>query len=363
MPREPRPAPALIASVLLVAAACSREPDPRAGAPSGAPRAAVLDPAPPPLPGPAGMVWIPGGEFRMGSDHGHGDERPEHAVRLRGFWMDSHEVTNARFGAFVEATGYVTTAEREPTNAELGLPEDAFVPPENRVPGSLVLNPPAPGQQVTSAYQWWRWQPGASWRHPEGPASDLAGRAEHPVVHVSHDDARAFAAWEEKRLPTEAEWERAARGGVDGGAWMWGEEENPGGRWLANVWQGDFPRSNGVQDGFAGTAPVGSFAPNAFGLYDMAGNVWEWCADWYRPDAYALAAAAGEPLHDPAGPDTSFDPDEPGVAKRVTRGGSFLCSKSYCVGYRPSARMKTSPDTSLVHTGFRCVRDAEGGSR
>jgi formylglycine-generating enzyme required for sulfatase activity len=309
------------------------------------------------------MVWIPGGTFLMGSDLGHPDERPEHRVELSGFWMDAHEVTNAEFRAFVEATGHVTTAERVPTNAELGLPEDAFVPPETRVPGSLVLNPPALGVEVTSAYQWWRWQPGADWRHPQGPSSDLAGRDAHPVVHVSHDDARAYAAWAQKRLPTEAEWERAARGGVDGAAWMWGEEEVPGERWPANVWQGDFPRKDLAQDGFSGTAPVGSFAPNAFGLYDMAGNVWEWCADWYRPDAYALSSAGGAVPRDPGGPDSSLDPDEPGVAKRVTRGGSFLCSHSYCVGYRPSARMKTSPDTSLVHTGFRCVRDAERAQR
>jgi formylglycine-generating enzyme len=334
----------LTRAALLLAPACG------GSATGGEAAAAPAGDAPP------GMVWIPGGEFRMGSEQGLLDERPEHRVRVRGFWMDAREVTNAGFRAFVQATGHVTTAERAPTNAELGLPPDAFVPPENRVPGSLVLNPPPPGVEPASAYEWWRWQPGADWRHPEGPSSDLAGRDAHPVVHVSFDDARAYAAWAGKRLPTEAEWERAARGGEDGRAFAWGEEEAPGGRWLANVWQGDFPRTNDVVDGFPGTAPVGSFPPNDYGLYDMAGNVWEWCSDWYRPDTYGLRA--GGAVLDPSGPTSSLDPDEPDVAKRVTRGGSFLCSNCYCTGYRPSARMKTSPDTSLVHTGFRCVRDA-----
>jgi formylglycine-generating enzyme required for sulfatase activity len=311
-----------------------------------------------PEPAPAGMVWIPPGEFTMGDERGLADERPAHRVRLHGFWLDAHEVTNADFEAFVAATGHLTTAEREATNAELGLAADVYVPPENRVPGSLVLDPPEPGERVTSAYQWWRWQPGANWRHPEGPGSNLAGRERHPVVHVSHDDAVAFAAWAKKRLPTEAEWERAARGGAEGLAFVWGDSEAPEGRWLANVWQGPFPSRDEVLDGFSALAPVGSFPPNGFGLYDMAGNAWEWCADWYRPDVYAARASAL--VVDPEGPMDSFDPDEPGVKKRVTRGGSFLCSKSYCAGYRPSARMKSSPDTGLMHTGFRCARDAQG---
>jgi len=305
--------------------------------------------------GPAGMVWIPPGRFTMGDDRGMPDERPAHAVELDGFWMDAHEVTNAEFQAFVDATGYVTTAERAPTAEELGLPPGTELPPESQIPGSLVLNPPKPGESARGPYQWWRWQPGASWRAPEGPDSSIAGRLDHPVVHVSWDDANAYAAWAGKRLPTEAEWERASRGGAEGKTYIWGDEKVPGGIWRGNVWQGPFPYENELADGFAGTSPVGSFEPNAYGLFDMGGNVWEWCSDWYRPDAYALPEATRP---NPAGPAESFDPDEPGIAKRVTRGGSFLCSDSYCVGYRPSARMKTSPDTGLVHTGFRLVSDA-----
>jgi formylglycine-generating enzyme required for sulfatase activity len=310
---------------------------------------------------PSGMAWIPPGEFTLGSDDGLPDERPAHRVRLKGFWIDAHEVTNAEFAAFVDETGYVTTAERVPTAAELGLPPDAELPADALVPGSLVLNTPGPDATVDGPYEWWRWQPGASWRHPEGREANILGRLDHPVVHVSWDDARAFAEWAGKRLPTEAEWERAARGGVDGRAYVWGDEQIPGGIWRGNVWQGRFPVENKLADGFAGTAPVGSFEPNAYGLFDMGGNVWEWCADWYRPDAYEADADAI--ATDPTGPTASWDPAEPDLPKRVTRGGSFLCSDSYCLGYRPSARMKTSPDTGLMHTGFRCVSDAPAPRR
>jgi len=304
-----------------------------------------------------GMVWIPGGSFAMGSALRGSlpDEQPVKSVRVSGFWMDATEVTNAQFAAFVAATGYRTTAE-SPVDAEAlraAMPPDAPAPdPALLVPGSLVFVAPPEGERSF----WWEYRPGADWRHPEGPQSSLDGRDDHPVVHVSWDDANAYAAWAGKRLPTEAEWERAARGGLDAAPFVWGDEKLPGGAHRANIWQGRFPWNDDQADGFHGTAPTGSFAANGYGLYDMAGNVWEWCADWYRSDAYALRE---DGARDPQGPADSFDPQEPWAAKRVTRGGSFLCSDVYCIGYRPSARMKTTPDTSLQHTGFRCVKDAE----
>ncbi|MEM7199758.1 MAG: formylglycine-generating enzyme family protein [Planctomycetota bacterium] len=302
--------------------------------------------------GPAGvagaedMVWIAGGTFQMGSTEGFADEQPVHEVALDGFWIDVHEVTNAQFGAFVAATGYVTVAERQPTAAD--FPGAAA---EDLVPGSLVFRAPDHAVSLADFAQWWHWEPGACWRHPEGPDSDLDGRAQHPVVHVCWEDADAYAQWAGKRLPTEAEWEYAARGGLDAAAYCWGAERVPNGVWHTNIWQGKFPTANDATDGYVRTAPVGSFPPNGYGLHDMSGNVWEWCADWYRPDYYAKSVGANPP-----GPDQSFDPMEPGMPKRVTRGGSFLCSDVYCTGYRPSARMKTSPDTGLCHTGFRCVK-------
>lgn len=283
---------------------------------------------------PAGMVWIPGGTFAMGSEHGAPDERPVRPVRVGGFWMDATEVTNAQFAAFVHATGYVTAAERATADAPAG----ALVFVGAGADGSRVLEN-------------WEFRAGADWGHPEGPGSGLDGRWDHPVVHVSWDDAAAYARWAGKSLPTEAEWEFAARGGLEGVDYPWGAERTPQGAWRHNVWQGDFPRRNLRRDGHAATAPVRSFPPNAYGLYEISGNVWEWCADWYRPDAYASAAA-----DDPQGPASSFDPQEPEIHKRVLRGGSFLCSEQYCTGYRVSARMKSAPDTGLCHTGFRCVR-------
>jgi formylglycine-generating enzyme required for sulfatase activity len=297
-------------------------------------------------PAPDGMVWIPGGTFLMGNEHGAPDERPVHEVTVSGFWMDRTEVTNAQFRRFVEATGYVTIAERTPRAADFpGAPADKLVP------GSLVFREPPGPVAREEWWTWWEYLAGACWRHPEGPGSDLAGRDDHPVVHVCWDDAVAYAQWAGKRLPTEAEWEWAARGGLAQKAYVWGDEQVPEGKWRANIWQGRFPRENTKDDGFVRAAPVGSFPPNGFGLLDMSGNVWEWCADWYRPDTYATS-----PARDPRGPESSFDPQEPDIAKRVNRGGSFLCSDSYCIGYRPSARMKSSPDTGLCHTGFRCVR-------
>ncbi len=293
-----------------------------------------------------GMVWITPGKFWMGSDEGQEDERPAHSVALDGFWMDRTEVTNEEFSRFTRATGYVTVAERTPTAKD--YPD---VPPHRLVAGSVVFSPPPDVTSFENPYLWWEYRPGANWRHPEGPGSDLKGRDKHPVVHICWEDARAYAQWAGKRLPTEAEWEYAARGGLDREPFCWGSELAPENQWRANIWQGRFPNENTLGDGFRATSPVASYPPNGYGLYDMSGNVWEWCQDWYLPDYYCSS-----PARNPRGPDTSFDPNEPGVAKRVQRGGSFLCSEIYCVGYRPSARMKAPPDTGLSHSGFRCVR-------
>ena len=294
------------------------------------------------------MVLIPAGKFWMGSDTGPPDARPQHRVRLDGFWMDQHEVTNEQFARFVAATGYVTIAERPPAAKDF-----PGVPPEQLVAGSIVFTPPPGDVSLDQPLSWWRYVPGANWRHPEGPSSSIDGKARHPVVDVSWYDAVAYCKWAGKRLPTEAEWEYAARGGLDRKEYVWGDEQTPAGKHLANTWQGRFPRENTKEDGYIGTAPVDSFPPNGYRLYDMAGNAWEWCADWYRPDYYGQS-----PGVNPQGPDNSYDPDEPGVPKRVERGGSYLCTDLYCGSFRPSSRMKTSPDSSLCHTGFRCVISA-----
>jgi formylglycine-generating enzyme required for sulfatase activity len=296
---------------------------------------------------PEGMVWVPGGSFRMGDEDARfPDAQPVHLVHVDGFWMDKTEVTNAQFVRFVEATGYQTVAERKPD------PKDfPGAPPENLVPGSIVFTPPKAEVSLENHYVWWRYVPGACWRHPEGPGSDLKGRENHPVVHVCWEDAAAYAKWAGKRLPTEAQWEYAARGGLERKPYGWGDELLPGGKWQANIWQGRFPVENTLADGYRTTAPVGSFPPNGYGLYDMAGNVWEWCADWYRPDYYKIS-----PQRNPLGPDSSHDPAEPGIPKRVQRGGSFLCSDLYCVRYRPGTRGKGAVDSGQSHAGFRCVR-------
>ena len=291
------------------------------------------------------MAWIPGGTFWMGSEDGNPDERPVHQVLLDGFWMDTTEVTNEEFEKFVRTTGYVTLAERKPDPRDF-----PGAPAENLVPGSVVFSPPPGDVPLNNHIVWWKYVAGANWRHPEGPSSDIRGREKHPVVHVCWEDAMTFARWAGKRLPTEAEWEFAARGGLDRAPFLWGKELVPSGKWQANIWQGRFPNENALADGFRSTAPVGTYPPNGFGLFDMAGNVWEWCFDWYRPDAYAQSASKN-----PQGPSDSFDPNEPGMPKKIMRGGSYLCSDLYCTGYRPSARMKSSPDTGLSHTGFRCV--------
>ncbi len=293
---------------------------------------------------PGDMVWIPGGKFRRGCAE-EIDAQPVREIAIDGFWMDRTEVTNAQFAAFVTATGYVTVAEKAPDPR--AFPD---APRELLVPGSIVFSPPAGKVDFGRPLSWWRYQAGADWRHPEGPHSSIDGRADDPVVHVCWDDAEAYARWAGKRLPTEAEWEYAARGALDRKQFVWGDEFRPEGRWNANTWQGRFPAQNSAADGYLRTARVGSYPPNGFGLYDMAGNVWEWCADWYRPDAYASAQS-----RNPQGPESSFDPDEPGVPKRVMRGASFMCSDDYCGRYRPGSRGKGAPDSGASHIGFRCV--------
>jgi sulfatase modifying factor 1 len=292
------------------------------------------------------MVWIPAGKFSMGSSHpGFDDTRPIHTVELDGFWMESTLVTNAQFERFVKAAGYVTVAERKPD------PKDfPGVAPEKLVPGSLVFKAPSKPVPLDDVSQWWEYAPGANWRHPEGPGSDLKGREGHPVVQVCFDDAIAYAKWAGKRLPTEAEWEFAARGGLSQMPYVWGKEFKQGGKFMANTFQGSFPDRNSKEDGYARTSPVRAFPPNNFGLYDMAGNVWEWCSDWYRPDYYAES-----PRKNPQGPGDSYDPGEPGIPKRVQRGGSFLCTDQYCSRYMPGGRGKGAVDTGASHLGFRCV--------
>jgi formylglycine-generating enzyme required for sulfatase activity len=312
------------------------------------------------------MKWIPGGQFTMGTDDPRSfpNERPAHKVQVEGFWIDEHDVTNAEFARFVEATGYVTTAEKKPDWEELKkeLPPGTPKPDDSvLVPGSLVFQPTSQPVPLDDLSAWWRWVPGASWRHPEGPKSDVAGRENHPVVQVSWDDAVAYAKWASKRLPTEAEWELAARGGLEGKRYPWGDEFRPNGKYMANTWQGLFPVTNTAEDGFVGTSPVKSFPPNGYGLYDMAGNVWQWCSDWYRVDAFteAVSQLANKSVcQDRGGPTESWDPADPNAPKRVVKGGSFLCNPSYCESYRPSARRGTPPDTGSSHTGFRCVISA-----
>ena len=294
------------------------------------------------------MVYIPAGTFQMGSDDpGFADAHPVHRVSVKGFWMDEHEVTNAAFTAFVNAVNYVTDAEKK-----LDPKDYPGVPPESLVPGSAVFSPPVQPVSLDDPLQWWKYVAGASWQHPFGPQSSIQGKDYDPVVHISYNDALAFAKWAGKRLPTEAEWEYAAQGKHSGLKYYWGADLKPGGKWMANIYQGDFPAKNTAEDGFIGLAPVKSFGANAYGLYDMDGNVWEWCNDFYRPDYYAAS-----PLNDPKGPNDSYDPDEPTAVKRVQRGGSFLCSDQYCIRYKWGSRGKGEVSSGSNNLGFRCVSD------
>jgi formylglycine-generating enzyme required for sulfatase activity len=331
-----------------VTAGCSRDPQPPAAESPGA--------------APEGMTWIPGGEFTMGSDDARSqlNERPAHKVRVAGFWMDEHPVTNAEFRAFVEATRYVSVAERKPDWEELKkqVPPGTAKPAESQlVPGALVFAPPSHAVPLNDLTQWWRWTPGASWRHPEGPGSTIDGKESHPVVQMAWDDAVAFAKWAGKRLPTEAEWEFAARGGLEGKRYNWGDEQSPGGRHMANIFHGDFPHHQTGEDGYAATSPVGTFPPNGYGLVDMAGNVWQWTADLYRADEFSRRAGNEAMCDNPQGPTSTYDPADPYAVRRVIKGGSFLCHVTYCESYRPSARRGTPPDTGSAHVGFRLVKD------
>ena len=292
------------------------------------------------------MVLIKGGSFDMGSEN-FADSKPIHRVTLASFRMDAHEVTNAQFAEFVKATGYVTVAEQKLNPADFpGVPLDKLVP------GSAVFTPPTYAVSLNDPMQWWLYLPGASWKHPKGPGSSIENRGSEPVVQVCYTDAMAYAKWAGKRLPTEAEWEYAAQAGKQPGDYYWGSQIKPGGTWVANIFQGKFPHQNTVEDQFVDVAPVKSFSANKFGLYDMEGNVWEWCSDLYRPDYYAQSST-----NNPAGPANSYDPDEPGLEKHVQRGGSFLCSDDYCIRYKAGSRGKGETNSAANNLGFRCVRD------
>ena len=300
---------------------------------------------------PPGMVWIPGGTFLMGSDDHYPEEAPAHRVMVDGFWIDRHTVTNAEFTRFIRKTGYVTVAERAPDPADY-----PGARPELLVPASTVFRRPAHRVDLGDLYNWWTYVPGASWRHPKGPGSSIRKRPDHPVVHLAWSDVEAYARWVGKQLPTEAEWEFAARGGLDGAEFAWGEELNPEGRWMANTWQGEFPLENLELDGYAGTAPVGRYPANGYGLYDMIGNVWEWTSDWYQVHAETSHACCT--VTNPRGGDRERSrdtSDRAAIPRRVMKGGSHLCAPNYCRRYRPAARMAQAVDTSTSHLGFRCI--------
>lgn len=310
---------------------------------------------------PDGMVWIPGGEFSMGANDppdmddigmkATKDARPIHRVYVDGFFMDKTDVTNSDFAKFVKATGYVTVAERKPRTEDF-----PGAPPENLVAGSVVFSPPHHAVPLNNHFQWWSYVKGANWRHPLGPASNIKGKDDYPVVHIAYEDAEAYAKWAGKRLPSEAEWEFAARGGAAGKPFVWGDSFRPHGQWMANTHEGHFPNQDTGDDGYVGIAPVAKYPPNAYGLYDMAGNVWQWTSDWYRPDYYQQLAAAGV-ARNPKGPDAPFDPSEPSERKKVHRGGSFLCTDQYCSRYIVGTRGKGEVSTGTNHLGFRCVKD------
>jgi sulfatase modifying factor 1 len=374
--RWPAWIPGIAGTLLLLGCGPGKPPTPTSDRETPVPVVASQANPAAPAESPAGMVWIPGGELLMGGPSrelgyleqqarhpgdpvcsgllsGFPDAQPSHRVAVTGFWMDVTEVTNEEFARFVTATGYVTVAEKAPTAEQI-----PGAPPEALVPGSVVFTPPQGPVPLDDFTAWWSYVPGADWRHPHGPSSDLRGRERFPVVQVAFDDALAYCRWAGKRLPTEAEWEWAARGGLMGKRYPWGDEATPGGRWQANAFQGRFPQQDTAEDGFSGLAPVRQYPANGYGLHDMAGNVWEWCSDWYRPDTYEARAKAANGIRDPQGPADSLDPDEPGIPKRVQRGGSFLCSDQYCARYRIGTRGKGATDTGSVHVGFRAVRSA-----
>lgn len=297
--------------------------------------------------GAADMVLINGGRFQMGSTE-FPDAKPVHTVAVNSFWMDTHEVTNAQFEKFVRATHYTTVAERPLNPADYpGVPADKLVP------GSAVFTPPTHAVSLANPLQWWQYMAGASWRHPLGPRSSIVDKGNDPVVQVCYEDAVAYARWAGKRLPTEAEWEFAARAGRPNSIYYWGNALKPGGKWTANIFQGGFPHNNTVEDGYRTLAPVKTFPANPYRLYDMDGNVWEWCSDLYRPDYYQKGSVSN-----PKGPASSYDPDEPGLVKHVQRGGSFLCSDAYCVRYKAGSRGKGETSSASNNLGFRCVKSA-----
>ena len=321
------------------------------------------------------MVLVPGGEFTMGSDAewAFPNEKPAHRVVVTPFFLDVKPVTNAEFAEFVKATGYQTLAERPVDWEEVKkqVPPGTPKPPDEVLqPGSLVFRPTDGPVDLRDMSQWWVWTTGASWKHPEGPGSSLEGRSDHPVVQVAFEDAQAYAKWAGKRLPTEAEWEFAACGGMDGKRYAWGDEERPKGKFMANRWTGNFPYLNDAEDGFAGTSPAGAFPPNGYGVFDMGGNVWNWCSDFYRANTFADRSGDSKACCDPKGPVDSLErvqmpgdpspPMMPGAERRVTKGGSFLCHPAYCESYRPAARRGTTPDTGSSHVGFRCAKDVPG---
>ncbi len=312
------------------------------------------------------MTWIPGGTFRMGSEDFYPEERPVHEVTVDGFWMDLYAVTNELFSQFVASTGYTTLAERE-----LNPVDFLGAPPENLVPGSMVFKKTRRPVELKNYSMWWAWVPGTCWRHPSGPTSSIEGMEHHPVVQVAYEDAEAYARWAGKELPTEAEWEKAARGGLKDKKFTWGDDPLPDGRTMANFWQGEFPWENLVVDGFEGTSPVGMFPPNGYGLFDMAGNVWEWTSDWYvHRHADEIVKSCCGPAINPriASPDKSYDPRQPQfhIPRKVVKGGSYLCAPNYCLRYRPAARQPQMIDTSMSHLGFRCIlragETARGGT-
>jgi formylglycine-generating enzyme len=308
-------------------------------------------PGPPPH---RDMVWVPGGTFLMGSEDFYPEERPVHRAAVDGLWVDRHPVTNAEFRRFVKATGYLTVAERPLEQADYPDADPALL-----VPGALVFRRTLGPVDLRDFRNWWAWVPGACWRHPEGPASTLHGRERHPVVQVAYQDAAAYAAWAGKALPTETEWELAARGGLDGAVFVWGDEFAPKGRMMANTWQGEFPWQNLLLDRYEGTSPVGRFPPNGYGLHDVAGNVWEWTSDYFAP---SHPDGAARPCCVPTNPQVTAPVLAERIPRRVIKGGSHLCAPNYCLRYRPAARQGEAVDTATGHLGFRCILRAASGA-